>query len=194
MTVQNKPLRTIGHRGYLKKKKTTLLIRSLILAVGAAALILTGYFTTGSVKNWLTIVGLVTAIPFAMQLATLLSMIRYRERPDEEYERVLAIVGDDVFDTELLVANKDGASFYFPYVLFHDSGIYAYLENPKADPAKTSDYIRNYLRLHEVDSELIIYQNPEAFLGRIRSLSRIPRESASEELLKREGVFRAISM
>lgn len=185
---------TVGHRGYLKKKKTKLLIRALILFLGAFGLILTGYLTTGSVKNWLTVVGLVTAIPFAMMTATLISMLKYKAPEEQEYEKVKTAVSNAVFDTEILIANKDGPSYYFPYVLFHETGIYGFLSDPKPDSKHVSEYVGNYLRLNGVETEFTVFQDLPSFLKRIGSLTPSDRETVPETVLKQEGVFRAISM
>ena len=185
---------TIGHRGYLKKRKLKLFIRSLIIFLGAAGLIVTGYFVTGTLKNWFTILGLVTAIPFAMMLSTLIAMLKFKAPEEAEYESVRKITGNGVLDTEILIANKDGASFYFPYVYFHEDGIFGYLVNEKADPEKTSEYVRNYLRLNDADAPFTVEKDLAAFLNRIGGLSPSDRETVLEKVLREEGVVRAISM
>ena len=185
---------TIGHRGYLKKRKTRLFIRSLIVMIGAAGLIVIGFVVTGTVRNWLTILGLVTAIPFAMSFATFLSMLKYKAPAEEEYETVKCAVGNGVLDTEILIANKDGASFYFPYVYFHEEGIFGYLLNEKADPEKTAEYVRNYLRLNDSDAPFTVLKEFNVFLKRLKTLPPSDRETVDERVLREEGVIRAISM
>ena len=185
---------TIGHRGYLKKRKRMLLIRSLIVLAGAVGLVVIGFVTTGSVKNWFTIIGLVTAIPFAMSIATFLAIFKYKAPSEEAYEAVKKWVGNGVVDTEILIANKDGASFYFPFIYFHEDGIFGYLENAKADPEKTSEYVRNYLRLNDADAPFTVLKEFNVFLKRIRSLPSSDRETVDERILREEGVIRAISM
>lgn len=194
MNAKPRVLRSIGHRGYLKQRKLGLFIRALILATGVFLLVLTGYLVVHTVRNWFTIVGLVTAIPLAMQLATLFSILPYKEPDQTLYDEVRDAVGNGVFDTELLVANKDGKSYYFPYVYFHTTGIFAYLPENKQDPVKASEYIRNYLRLHEADQELIVYQDYDLFLRGLKSLEANDRNTVPEVVLRQEGVFRAISM
>ena len=183
-----------GRYGYLKRRKRSLFLRSAILLLLIAAFVAAGLLITKTVKNVFSIFACLFAIPFAMQLATFFSVLRYQARPAEEYERVKAIAGDSVLDAEILIANKEGKPFLLDYVYFHDTGIYAYGADLKDDPGKTSEYLRNYLRLNDCDASVAIYRSFDAFLRDVSAHPGASRDDAAEILLRQEGVFRAISM
>ena len=183
-----------GHPGYLKKRKTGLLIRGLILAAGVLALFLTGYLTLGTRFNWLTIVAVLSAVPMAMQFATLFSLLPYKERPAEEQEKVRKAVGNGVLDTGLIVSNKDGRAIELDYAYVHESGIYLLSFGKIVSLQQTEEYIRSFLRLNQVDGSVTLFTDLDVYLKRLSSLAPSDRDSCDELLLKQEGILRAISM
>ena len=183
-----------GHPGYLKRRKTGLLIRGLILAAGVAALFLTGYFTLGTRFNWLTIVAVLSAVPMAMQFATFFSIVSYKDRPEEEYRRVRETVGNGVLDTGLIVSNKDGKAIEILYAYVHETSIYLLVSDKITSLASTEEYIRSFLRLNAVDGPVTVYTSLDVYLKRLSSLEPSDRDSCDEYLLKQEGILRAISI
>ena len=185
---------TKGYPGYLKKRKLGLLARGLILAAGVAALFLTGYLTLNTRFNWLTIIAVLSAIPMAMQFATLLSLVHFKDRPKEEYEEIRALTGNGVLDTELIIANKDGKAIDLAYAYFHESGIYLLTLGKITSLDQTEEYLHSFLRLNTVDGPLTLYTDLGVFKKRLKSLEPSDRDECDEYLLRQEGVFRAISM
>ena len=57
-----------GHHGYIKRKKRLLLGEVLGLLIGIIGLVVIGVVTTGSRKNLLTVVAMVSVIPMVNQL------------------------------------------------------------------------------------------------------------------------------
>lgn len=185
---------TKGHYGYLKKRKTGLLIRGGVLLIGVLVIFFTGLITLKTNKNWLTIVAALSAIPMAMQFASLFSIVKYKSRPKEEYDEVKRIVGNGLLNTELIVANKDGKNLEFNYAYVHETGIYIYTTSLKMDLVKTPEYVRNYLRLNSVDGKVMMFTDFKAYKKTLKNLAPSDRETVEDLLLQQEGVLRAISM
>ena len=182
-----------GHQGYLKARKRSLLFRTLLLFIGIIGLVLIGWVTLKTNKNWLSIVACLSAIPMAMSLATLLSVRQFKERPAEEISEIQNIIGKGVLDYDLIIANREGKSYQLSYVYFHETGIFAFIPDEKTDIKKGQDYIRNFLRLDACDGPLTLYTNLNTYKKKLSSLSPSDRETCDEFLLKQEGVLRAIS-
>lgn len=70
-----------------------------------------GVVTTGSRKNLLTVVAMVSVIPMVNQLVILIALWKYQPCPDKEYEQVASIVGKGILDTELVITSKTDKSF-----------------------------------------------------------------------------------
>ncbi len=183
-----------GHHGYLTKRKRTLLVRSLVLFAVIGGVVAAGILITGSVKNWFSIFACLIAIPFAMQLATFFSIVKYKGRSDEEYESVKTCIGNGVLGSEYLIANRDGKPFLIDYAYIHETGIYLCITEGSIDARQVSDYLRNYLRLSDCDGEIRIAKSLSSYLSMLKSLSPSDRDTVDESLLRQEGVFKAISM
>lgn len=185
---------TKGKYGYLKKRKLTLLLKALILLVGIIGLVVIGDITLKTRKNWLVIFAALTSIPFAMQAATLLSLLRYKERPYEEYESVVKLCGSGVFDCDLMIVNEKGRPMEIYYCYVHEEGIFCWTPDKDMDLNKAAEYIRNFLRLNQVDGYLQIYNQLSTYKKRLQALPASDRDSCDELLLRQEGVMRSISM
>lgn len=185
---------TKGHYGYIEKRKKQLLLQALILLAGVAGFMILGYVITGSNKNLFTLVAVMTVIPMVMQLVQLIAIAKYHSRPEEEYAQVKELAGNGLLNTGLVIANKDGPSYEIGYAYVHSSGIYLYCANEKLDIAKTEEYIRNYLRLNECDANVTVIPDVRVFMKRLKTLSPEDRADVPDELLRQEGVLRAISM
>ena len=106
-----------GHHGYIKRKKRLLLGEVLGLLIGIIGLVVIGVVTTGSRKNLLTVVAMVSVIPMVNQLVILIALWKYQPCPDKEYEQVASIVGKGILDTELVITSKTDKSFLLDYAL-----------------------------------------------------------------------------
>lgn len=95
-----------GHHGYIKRKKRLLLGEVLGLLIGIIGLVVIGVVTTGSRKNLLTVVAMVSVIPMVNQLVILIALWKYQPCPDKEYEQVASLVGKGILDTELVITSK----------------------------------------------------------------------------------------
>ena len=185
---------TKGHYGYIGYRKKRLLLQALILLLGMAGFIVLGYYITGSNKNLFTLVAVMTAIPMVMQIVQLIAISRFHSRPEEEYQKVRELAGNGLLNTDLVIANKDGPSYDIGYAYVHSGGILLYCANEKLDIAKTEEYIRNFLRLNECDAPVTVLTDVRVFMKRLKSLPGEDRADVPDELLRQEGVLRAISM
>lgn len=183
-----------GKYGYLKRKKILLLIISAVLALGVAGMYLIGYFTSGRSVNLMTLFALLTAIPFAICLTNLISLLPFKSGTEEEYQEIRSLVDPGVMDCELVIANKDGRSYYLRYAVILTEGIMAFTPDAKMKTDLAVPYIRNFLRLNESDAELIIFTDLQAFKEKLESLERLDRETCDEKYLRQEGTLLAISM
>ena len=183
-----------GKYGYLKRKKTLLLIISLILAAGVAGMYLIGYFTSGRSVNLMTLFALLTAIPFAICFTNFLSLLPFKCGTEEEYKKIKTLTDPGVMDCELVIANKDGRSYFLRYAVIASEGIFAYTPDSKMKTDLAVPYIRNFLRLNDSDAELTVFTDLENFIRKLESMDRLDRETCDEKYLRQEGTLLAISM
>lgn len=183
-----------GKFGYLRRRKILLLIISAVLALGVAGMYLIGYFTSGRSVNLMTLFALLTAIPFAICLTNLISLLPFKGGTEDEYQEIHSLVDPGVMDCELVIANKDGRSYYLRYAVILEEGILAYTPDTKMKTDLALPYIRNFLRLNESDAELTIFTEIGPFKERLLSARRLDRETCDDKYLRQEGTLLAISM
>lgn len=183
-----------GKFGYLRRKKILLLIISLILAAGVAGMYLIGYFTSGRSVNLMTLFALLTAIPFAICVTNLISLLPFKSGTEEEHQSIRELTGKGLLDAELVIANKDGRSYFLRYAVILQDGIVAYTPDQKMKTDLAVPYIRNYLRLNENDAELWIFTDLDAFRERLGARAMLDRDTCDEKYLRQEGTLLAISM
>jgi len=194
LTIKRKNAVTKGHHGYLKFRKRQLFLRTMILFLGAAGLVVIGIVVTKTNKNWMSLIAIFTAVPMCMQLVSYIALGKFFSRPEEEYRELRALTGNGLLDTELVVGRRDGKSLPVDYVYVHEDGIFVYTSEKNCDVKATTEYLHTFLRLSQVDDNIYLFTDLRNYKARLKSLSPSDRESCSETLLEREGVFRAISM
>ena len=69
-----------GHYGYIRARKKTLLIRTIILFLGVFILLAMGVALTHTKKNLLTVAAIVSVLPAANQAVVLFALLPYHGR------------------------------------------------------------------------------------------------------------------
>lgn len=183
-----------GHYGYLTRRKHGLLIKVGIMLLGILLLFITGYIATGTRGNLLTVVAVVSVLPMANQAVILLAVLPYKSRKKEEYEQVVAIVGDGLLNTELMITSKKDKTLEIAYAYIHERGVFCYTANKDTDIKVGEAYIEEMLKNNSLKSDVTIFKDFQAFTKRLASLEPESREDCDEKLLKIEGVIRAIAI
>ena len=183
-----------GKFGYLKRKKVFLAIVSAFFLLGIAGLFIIGYVVSKSRVNLFSIAAVIMAIPGAMAIAQFFGIVSFKGRSKEEYDALSEIVNGGILDCELVIANKDGKSYQISYAVVAEDGIVAFTADTKADTRKAQEYIRNFLRLNEVDTPLSITNDYRVFLKQVKSKTLPVRETCDDIYLRQEGILLAISM
>ena len=183
-----------GHHGYIKRKKCLLLGEVLGLLIGIIGLVVIGVVTTGSRKNLLTVVAMVSVIPMVNQLVILIALWKYQPCPDNEYEQVASIVGKGILDTELVITSKTDKSFLLDYACIHEKGVFCYCSDKNVSEKKTAEYIKSFMKANDLKTDIFVIRDWKNYLNRIRELEKWDRASCDEKLLKIEGVLRGIAI
>ncbi len=186
--------RSKGDYGYLAYRKKIQLLKCLLLLAGIVILLLIGYFATHSRKNLMTVIAIVSALPFANEAVVLLTAMPYHSRPKEEYEKVLDAAGEGLLSTELVLTRSSGKNFLIDYAYVHPSGVFLYTTDETLKEGEAIDHIKGIMVNHELYPKLKIYKNLKKYQLCIKDLEPVHRSDCAEELLKIEGVLHAISI
>ena len=183
-----------GHHGYIKRKKRLLMTEIAALLVGIIGLVVIGIVATGSRKNLLTVVAMVSVIPMVNQFVILVALWKYQPRPDQEYEQVASLVGKGILDTELVITSKTDKSFLLDYACIHEKGVFCYCSDKNVSEKKAAEYIKGFMKNNNLKTDVFVIRDWKNYLNRIRELEAWDRSTCDEKLLRIEGVLRGIAI
>lgn len=162
-----------GQPGYLARYKKRRVIFAAILMLGIAAFVLTGYLTTKSLKNLLTVMGILLSLPLAKMLSGLIVVWPMKTQEKERCCKVmeqLPNIGTDQFLWDLALSSTDKVR-HFPITVCSDRRVMAYFKgkNDKAEQEMARTFFTNLLKnnCHRVD--LQVFYSEETFLDAARS-------------------------
>lgn len=165
-----------------------------LVAVGIVILLVLGYVSTKTRKNLLTVVAILSVLPMANQLVVLIAVWNYKSRPQEEYKQVASIIGNGLLDTELIITSKTDKAMEINYAYVHEKGIFCYSANKKLDTKRAEEYIKSYLEANDLHADIFFIREWKQYLKRLSGLEPVDRATCGEDLLRKEGVLRAIAI
>lgn len=183
-----------GNYGYLKYRKITLIMKLLFVLLGILILMIAGVMATKSRNNLLTVVAVLSTLPLANVAVILFAVYPYKSRPREEYEKVKAIAKDGLLNTELIITSKTDRTMEINYAYIHPKGVLCYSVNERLNTNTTQRYIESMLSKNGVPTVVKVFKDFKPFLNRLSELEPIQRETCDEDLLRIEGVLRAIAI
>ena len=183
-----------GSYGYLARRKKQLMAHVGLVLAGIIILIVLGIWSTGTRKNLLTVVAAVSVLPLANELVVLIAVWKYHSRPKEEYDQVRELVGNGLLNTELVITSRTDKSMEISYAYVHEKGIFCYSADKSLDVKKAADYISGFMKQNNLKTEVFVIREWKQFLNRLRELEPEDRNTCDEQLLRAEGVIRAIAV
>ncbi len=134
-----------GEYGYLRKKRNRVLLFTILSFAVSIALYVTGYVTTGTNKNLLTIVAVLGLLPASKSTVSLIMLFRARGCSEEardaiekESESLLSM-----YDMYFTTYDKNYA---VSHMVVKDRVIIAYTEDPKCDTASCKEHIETMMQ------------------------------------------------
>ena len=183
-----------GHYGYIHRRKLRLALGILFFLAGIIGFLVIGYVTTGSRRNLMTVAAVLLVLPMSKLLVILIALWPFKARPKEEYDRVQAIAGKGILDTELVITSAKDKTFCLDYCLVTEEGVLCTSAKPKGDRKHIEEYLSGYLSANGLADKVSFIGDFKAFCRRASSLPAADRDTCSEELLKIEGVLRGLAI
>lgn len=168
MIKRNKPKKgQYGYRNYQKKIQLieiVLGITAILLQLGARTLT-----EQESIKNILTVMAIVSAIPTANIAAPFFAAIKYKTPEYEFYQNLsafedrISILYDLILTSKELIMPMDG-------IIVHPAGVYCYCSNPKISVSQAEKWLNELFRTHRLDPHVKILTDKKVFFKRAASL------------------------
>lgn len=164
-----------GQFEYIKKKKIQRAIICAISYLMIAAIFLTGYLTTGSRNNILTVAAILSALPAAKFTVSLLMLLPHRSQTREAYEEVKKLSGGAIFYTDVLISTEKKI-LPTDFVAIRNGTVCGYASHPKYDPAYAQDYLVSMYKRNGLKPNIKIFTDKNKFLKRVSELAAMPED------------------
>ena len=161
---------------YLDIQRKYEIARTIIYYALSTAIFLTGYISTGSKKNLLTIVAVLGVLPASKSLVSVIMFLRYKSFKEKiECEGILNAY-DMIFTSEKI-------NYRVSHLCVSDNCIIGYSEDPKFDENKFKDHVTSILAIENFKNLTVkVFTDKKSYLNRISSLK--PSEGKDEGIMK----------
>ena len=159
-----------GQYGYRDSVRRMRLMITIVLGLGVLAQLGARYLTENqAAKNILTVMAILTVLPFANMASPLLVSWRYRTPPREFYEKIkpyeekCVILYDLILTTKELVMPMDA-------IAVHPGGVYGYCTAGKLKVKEAEQSLNKLFTANRLDPNMKLFLEERSFLRRLDSL------------------------
>lgn len=193
--MKNKPVKgSYGHLDYQKKAE---ICKTVLLFILAFAIFITGYLTTKTKMNLLTVVAVVSVLPASKSLTTTILYLRYRTGSSELYEEIRSHAKNLTAAYDLVITSYQKNIPLFAAVMT-ENVIAAYSEKKELDTSYSEKFIKEVLEKNGFSGlTLKIFTDKKAFLDRLDSMNQnlpAPGEKILDKQLRIKATLMAISI
>lgn len=181
-----------GEAGYIQKKKKQEIIKTVIEFGLVAAIFLTGYLTSKTRLNWLTMIAVLGCLPGAKSLVGVIMIAPHKSL---DSEKAAEIDGK----AEKLVKAYDMVLTSYERVMPIDSIVIlgnivcGYSKSSKIDLKYTERYIRKMLANNQYDKVSVkIFADYKAYIARVEGMENMAKVENAEEREYEEGIKKVI--
>ena len=149
---------------YLDTQKKYEIARTIIFYALSIAIFLTGYISTGTKKNLLTIVAVLGVLPASKALVSVIMFLRYKSFKEKiECEGILNAY-DMIFTSEKI-------NYRVSHLCVSDNCIIGYSEDTGFDENKFKDHVTSILAVENLKNITVkVFTDKKAYLNMISSL------------------------
>ena len=191
-----------GEKGYLDSQKKVAAIRTAILFSISLAIYLTGYFSSGTNENLLTIVAVLGCLPAARSAVNLIMLLRYHGIKDGDFRKIsehtegCAVLADLVFTSY-------EKNFEIHHMAYRAGYLLGYTANSSCDGKACEKHLHNMCAQNALgDVKISIFSELPNYLRRLDQIRALPEDALSavgetEDGTKTERIcalMRAISL
>lgn len=172
---------TKGDYLYLQNKKKTEIIKTVVFFGISAALYIAGYITTGSNKNYLTIVAVLGCLPASKSAVSMIMNLKVKGCSETGYKMISNKIGASVGAYNLYFTSYD-KNYDISHVFVKGMTIVAFTENVKIAEAGFEEHIKTVLNRDSIKGVNVkLYKDLEKYLSRIGQMQNLENEKSREE-------------
>lgn len=172
---------TKGDYLYMQSKKKTEILKTVLFFGISAALYLAGYLTTGSNKNYLTIVAILGCLPASKSAVSMIMYLKAKGCSEKIYKLISKKLGEKAGAYNLYFTSYD-KNYDMSHVFVKGMTIIGFTENPKVSESGFEEHIKTVLNRDAIKGVNVkAYKDLDKYLTRIEQMQSLENEKSREE-------------
>lgn len=173
-----------GEFEYVSYDKIRTIITTFILFALSIGLYITGYVTTGSSKNLLTVVAILGMLPASKSLVSLIMKLRIKTA-DISLKEELDKYSDSVTGLYNIYLTSYDTNFYCDHMTVLNNSLICYTSSDKFDIKKFEAHMEKHMKLDGIKDIMIkVFTDKKAYLKRINEISALDNRETNEQLYR----------
>ena len=134
-----------GDYGYIHQKRNRVILITIIYFAISAAIIITGYITTGTKRNLLTVVGILGCLPACKSAVSMIMFIRAKGCTKNSYEQINPLC-DNLISMYDMYFTSYSKNYPISHMVVNDNVIIGYYEADKFDEKECINHLNTILK------------------------------------------------
>ena len=171
---------TKGEYLYLQNRKKMEILKTVIFFGISAALYLAGYITTGSNKNYLTIVAVLGCLPASKSAVSMIMNLKIKGCSKKVYARISEKAGQKEGAYNLYFTSYD-KNYDISHIFVKGMTVIAFTENGKILENEFEEHIKTILNKDAIKGVNVkLYKDLEKYLSRMEQMQGLENEKSRE--------------
>ena len=174
-----------GDRDYLKKKRTRVIILTIIYFVAALSVFLIGYITTGTKRNLLTVVAVLGLLPACKSVVNMIMFLQAKGCSESAASKIEEHAGRliSMFDMYFTSYSKN---FSVSHMVVDNKVVIGYTEDEKFDSKAFNEHIETMLK--NAGHNIVTISVTDNIDKYIEMLDNINKEAEPEHIEKDDEI------
>lgn len=170
-----------GDYPYLQYKKRMETIKTIVFFGISAALYISGYVTTGSNKNYLTIVAVLGCLPASKSAVSMIMNLKVKSCSERVYKVISQKFGEKTGAYNLYFTSYD-KNYDMSHVFVKGMTIITFTENEKLSEAGFEEHIKTVLNRDSINGVNVkVYKDLEKYTTRMEQMLSLENEKSREK-------------
>ena len=169
-----------GEYGYISDQRKKEIIKTLLLFALCASIYITGYITTGSNKNLLTIVAILGCLPASKSAVSMIMFIKSKGCTEELHRKIAAkSKGLPQLYDNVLTSYQN--TFEISHFAYRGNNLIGITENPKCKVAEAEKHVLTMCAQDGIKEITVkIFNDPAKYLSRLEQLCELENEDGAK--------------
>ncbi|XCP83742.1 hypothetical protein ABXS75_11705 [Roseburia hominis] len=162
-----------GEAGYIRSRKTLLMIVVLLEFALVGGLVFVGYKTTGTRRNLLTLVAILGCLPACRTLVNLIVMAPYHSINEARELEIAGVTGNLTVLYDLILTSER-KSMPIQSIAIYNRTVCGYVSDKRIDTHYAARHIKSMLAQEKLDKVTVkLFTDYTAFLARAEGMDNI---------------------